>query len=107
MVAVVREDDGHRSLARLSSREFLQYLRQWEACEEVHLVAVVVLLYVCHGTMEEVFAWLADDKNIGAIAMMQQDLVLVAIDRVVVGYAGVSPATQRHSLRTSQPGSRS
>ena len=29
---------------------------------------------VCHGTMEEVIAWSADDKNIEAIAMMLQDL---------------------------------
>lgn len=29
---------------------------------------------VCHGTMEEVIAWLADDNNVEAIAMMLQDL---------------------------------
>ena len=29
---------------------------------------------VAHGTMEEVMAWLADDKNLEAIAMMLQDL---------------------------------
>ena len=29
---------------------------------------------VCHGTKEEVMAWLSDDKNIEAIAMMLQDL---------------------------------
>ena len=29
---------------------------------------------VCHGTMEEVISWLADEKNIEAIAMMLQDL---------------------------------
>ena len=29
---------------------------------------------VCHGTMGEVIAWLADDKNIEAIAMILQDL---------------------------------
>ena len=29
---------------------------------------------VCHGTMEEVIAWFADDNNVEAIAMMLQDL---------------------------------
>ena len=29
---------------------------------------------VCHGTMEEVMAWLADEKNLEAVAMMLQDL---------------------------------
>ena len=29
---------------------------------------------ISHGTMEEVIAWLADDKNLEAIAMMLQDL---------------------------------